>query len=181
MVRENQVTAAAMEIELLTEVFERHRAALDMPAWTSFAPRAIPGRLAWFRGLPESKIHRMMLARIDFNARPGFHILKIAPAELAITCKFLHAVKDIAVDDISEPLVNEILDHSDDFRHCLTDTRIYIRMADIQGIHGLKVRFDVAVRDILPGHTLFIGRSDDLIIYIREVLDVMDAIAFFAK
>ena len=44
MVRENQVAAAAMDVEGLAKEFPRHRGALDMPARPASAPRTVPSR-----------------------------------------------------------------------------------------------------------------------------------------
>ena len=45
MVREDQVAAAAVDVERLAEIAPRHRAALDVPAWPA-APQGLsqPGR-----------------------------------------------------------------------------------------------------------------------------------------
>src|SRR5689334_8732702 len=46
MVRENEVFAAAMNIERLREMFHRHGGAFDMPAGASAPPRALPRRFS---------------------------------------------------------------------------------------------------------------------------------------
>ena len=180
--REDQVAAAAVEIELLAEVLQRHRRALDMPARASLAPRAVPGRLARLRGLPEREVHRMVLGRVDLDARAGLHVVETAAAELAVMRELLDAVVDIAVvDHIGVALRDELLDHRDDLRHRLTDARVDIGMADVQRIHRLEIGLDVAVGDVLPRHAFLVGRIDDLVVDIREVLDVVDLVALLGK
>ena len=45
VVRESVVNAAAMDIKVLAEIFERNSRALDVPARISDAPRAVPFQL----------------------------------------------------------------------------------------------------------------------------------------
>src|SRR5215472_12409845 len=45
MVREDEVDAAAMDVEDLAEKRGRHGRALKMPAWPAEAPGAVPARL----------------------------------------------------------------------------------------------------------------------------------------
>ena len=42
VVREDEVVAAAVEVEGITEVFHGHRRALDVPAGTTLSPRTLP-------------------------------------------------------------------------------------------------------------------------------------------
>ena len=65
VVREAQVEAAAVDVELGPEVAPRHRGALDVPAGTAAAPRRLPRRalgLARLRALPEREVPRVALA-----------------------------------------------------------------------------------------------------------------------
>src|SRR5205814_1481546 len=52
VVREDQVDAAAMDVEGLAEQGLAHRRALDMPARAAAAPGAVPARLGWRARLP---------------------------------------------------------------------------------------------------------------------------------
>ena len=56
MVREDQVTTAAVDIEILSQVFLRHGCTLDVPSGPSLAPGAFPRRLSRLRHFPEGKI-----------------------------------------------------------------------------------------------------------------------------
>lgn len=71
VVWEDEVAAAAVDVDGLAEVFRRHGAALDVPAGAALAPRALPERLAWFRGLPEREVERALLAFVNLDARAG--------------------------------------------------------------------------------------------------------------
>src|SRR5437762_8715613 len=48
VVRKNVIDAAAMDIDLVAEYCRRHRAAFDMPAWTTRAPWRVPFHIAIF-------------------------------------------------------------------------------------------------------------------------------------
>ena len=62
MVREYQVLAAGMNINLLAQVAFGHNGALNMPARTSVAPRRLPERLPFLLRLPEHEIIGVFLA-----------------------------------------------------------------------------------------------------------------------
>jgi hypothetical protein len=62
VVGEDEVEAAAVQVDLLAEVPQRHRRALNVPARPAGAPGAIPGGLARLRALPEREVHRVLFA-----------------------------------------------------------------------------------------------------------------------
>jgi hypothetical protein len=79
MVRELQILAAPMNIELLAEQFARHGRAFDMPAGTSFTPRRIPFdliRFGFLGSFPQHKIQRIALAAIDVHTLAGAQIIQ---------------------------------------------------------------------------------------------------------
>src|SRR3546814_3545820 len=45
VVREDEIEAAAVDVEDLAQVFQRHRGAFDVPARAAAAPGALPARL----------------------------------------------------------------------------------------------------------------------------------------
>jgi hypothetical protein len=61
VVREHQVEPAGVQVELLAEVVDRHRRALDVPARPAGSPRRRPGRLPGLGGLPEREVERVAL------------------------------------------------------------------------------------------------------------------------
>ena len=64
VVRELQIQPAAVHIKLRAQVIGGHRRALQVPARAAITPRCGPSRLTRFRGLPQSKIQRVLLARV---------------------------------------------------------------------------------------------------------------------
>ena len=65
MMRENQIPSARVDIQMLAKGDAGQSRALDVPAWTSEAPRALPSRLIWFlTSLPKRKVKRMRLFEV---------------------------------------------------------------------------------------------------------------------
>src|SRR6267378_3250729 len=67
--RELQIHAAAMQIEIGAEQTRRHRGALDVPTGASAPPRRLPRRLAWLRVLPKHEIEGIELGLVDQGPR----------------------------------------------------------------------------------------------------------------
>ena len=178
MMREDQVTAAAMEIKGFAQILHAHGRTFNMPAGTAGTPRALPCRLARFSGFPQRKIHRITLAVINVYTRAGQHIFQITAGKLTIVFKFFYTVENVAVNNITIAIVNQALNGSDDIIDMLGYTRINMRTAHIELIHYFKVGVNVAVADIIPLYALFIGSVDNLVINIGKVLYMGYVIAF---
>jgi hypothetical protein len=84
-----------MNVEWLAKVFATHRRALNMPTRSPRSPRTLPGRFSWFAALPQGKIHRVMLAFIDFNSRTSHHVVEPSMRELAVAGEFINGKIDI--------------------------------------------------------------------------------------
>src|SRR5690242_6602719 len=84
VMREDQIGAATVNVNLVAERLTRHRRALDMPAGPPFAPWTLPPWLARFGGLPEGEVARVVLALVRLDARPCQHRLGVAPRKLPI-------------------------------------------------------------------------------------------------
>src|SRR5437899_2400661 len=77
VVREDEVLAAPVDVERVAEVLHRHGGTFDVPARASGAPWTRP---RWFTGLgrlPQRKVHRVALALIHFDTRPGQEVLRL--------------------------------------------------------------------------------------------------------
>ena len=177
MVREDEVAAAAVEIEGIAEVFIAHSRTFDVPARTAFAPRAVPRRFARFSPFPESEVHGIVFAVVDFDAGAGHHVVEAAAAQFAVVVKFFDAVIDVVVDDIGIAFVDEGLDHVDDFIHVFRNAGIFVGPADMELVHNFEVRCDIAVGNGIPRDAFAVGGVDDLVVDVGEVLDVRDFIA----
>src|SRR2546422_6542290 len=58
----DQVGSAAVHVNLVAQVGERHGRTLDVPARASFSPRTRPARFVGRTFLPEQEIERVLLA-----------------------------------------------------------------------------------------------------------------------
>src|SRR5207244_4739608 len=62
--RKDQVGTAAVDINLVAQVGERHGRALDVPARASFSPGTGPARFVGRAFLPDQEIERVLLAGV---------------------------------------------------------------------------------------------------------------------
>src|SRR6185295_10973051 len=85
VVREDQVEAAAVDVEILAELRARHRRALDVPARPPAAPGRIPrGVLVRLVRLPEREVERRPLALAGLDARARDELVRALAGELAV-------------------------------------------------------------------------------------------------
>src|SRR4051812_30765559 len=96
MVREDQVGAAAVDVDLVAEGLAHHGGALDMPTGAATAPRAWPTRLAFPGSLPQGEITRVALAGFQLLAGSDELAVQVAVAELAVLRKRRDVEPDIA-------------------------------------------------------------------------------------
>ena len=112
VVREDEVRAAAVDLERLAEVLGRHRRALDVPARTAGAPGARPRRLARLGALPEREVVRALLRGVDLLAR--LHVVEAAVREFAVRGEAAHAEVDTPVGDrVREARADQPLDQGE--------------------------------------------------------------------
>ncbi len=177
MVREDQVVAAAMNINRVAEEMMVHRGAFNMPTRAAGAPGAVPRGLAGFDGLPQREVEGVFLAVIDFLAVTGAHIVRVASGELAVAGILADAEIDIAVERISVAFVDEALDDFDNLADFLRGARVEGGGFDVQVLHVLLEVIDVAFRELEGIDAHFIGAADDLVIHVGEVHGVLNIIA----
>ena len=76
VVGEDQVLAAAVDVQRLPQVAQGHDGALDVPAGAARPPGALPRRLARLRRLPEGKVHRVLFALVDLDPRARLEVVE---------------------------------------------------------------------------------------------------------
>ena len=69
-------------------------------------------------------------------------------------------------------LVDEGLNHLDDFRHHFCDPWIVVGTENIQFVHGVVVVFDISVGNLQEIDAFLTGCVDDFVIDVGEVLDI---------
>ena len=116
----------------------------------------------------------MAFAVIHFDPRSSLHIIKTASAQVPIRCKVLHAEINVTVHLIGMSFFDQLTHHFDYFRHMFRDARIQIHPPNIQAVHYVEVGPDVPVCQLMPGDPFLRGSVDNLVIDIREILDMLD-------
>src|SRR5689334_7918627 len=127
VMREHQIFAAKVNIKAGPEQFHAHRAAFDVPAWTSFAPGTGPENVAVFRhaSFPQGKVSygflRILVIAHSF-ARSHFieiqfHKLPVFVA--AVSIFFDAEINRTIAGPVGEAGVQQFLDEREDFRDVL--------------------------------------------------------------
>ena len=147
VMRENEVSAAAVNVDCVADIVARHRRALDVPARSALAERRIPVRLAGFRCLPHGKIHRVALFLADFDTRTRLQIVERLVRELAVLVEFRGFKVHVPVNLIRVTLVNKRLYDIDDDVHILGYFGVNIGSANVQAL-----RVDEVLPDCVFGN-----------------------------
>ena len=178
VVREDQVVAAAVDVEPDAEQLLGHRRALDVPARAPAAPGRVPGGvLALLRGLPEREVHRVLLEVRALDALALVHRVERAVRELAVVLVAAHAEVDVAARRIGAAVVDQRLDQLDDRPDRRAGERLVVGPAEPQA---------VGVGEVRRGHLLGELRARDpqrprgvvdLVVDVGDVRDQRDRVA----
>src|SRR3546814_11714727 len=79
VVREDEIEAAAVDVEDLAQVFHRHRGAFALPAQAAAAPGALPARLLPPSPLPHPALSGVILCSLDLHLRARPHPSQCVP------------------------------------------------------------------------------------------------------
>src|SRR3546814_13200926 len=71
VVREDEVLAAAMDVELRAEILHAHRRAFEVPARPPASPGTVPARQVGRARLPQPEIGRVLLVGRDLDPGAG--------------------------------------------------------------------------------------------------------------
>ena len=134
MVREDEILAAAVNINGVAEIAPVHRGALDMPAGSALAPRGIPCGLAGLLGFPDGEVHRLALDLADHYTCARLKILKRLMRELAVVLELLGAEINVALCLIGIALFDKGRDYLNDGVDILGSLRIYRCEAAIESV-----------------------------------------------
>ena len=135
VVREDQVVAAAVDLERRAELRLGHRGALDVPARPPVAPRRRPARVLHRLGrLPEREVERVLLEPGALEALALVHLVDVAVRELPVLGQRAHAEVDVALRHVGVAAVEQVLDVGDDLLDGLRGPRLAVGPADAQPI-----------------------------------------------
>ena len=181
VVRELQVQATTVDVELLTEQAARHGRALDVPAR---AARAIGrfvlgvGRLFRLGGLPQHEVQRVLLAVIDRHALAGTQLVQALARQLAVALELAHGVVHIAIRGaVGQALVFQLADEVEHLTDVLGGAGLVRGRLDAQRgdvlVHGQRH----LVGELADGDAALHRTADDLVVDVRDVAHIGHAIA----
>ncbi len=175
MVREQKIAAAAMDVETLAEIFVRHRAALDVPAWPPASPRALPAGQIGRGRLPQHEIPRIALVGRDLDAGAGEKLVGTAAGEAAIVGKARDRKQHVPVRGVGVAAGDQPFDQHDHRRDVAGCARFHIGRQDAECRHVRLVLGGGACRD--GGNRLagLGGAGVDLVVHVGDVADIGDA------
>src|SRR5215468_507488 len=84
VMREDEIDAAAVDVDRLAEVALDHRRALDVPTGAPAPPRARPTDDVGRRRLPEHEIARVAFVRRDLDARARDELVGVTARESSV-------------------------------------------------------------------------------------------------
>jgi len=145
VVREDQVGAAALHVDLRAQPVQRDRRALHVPARAPDAQLALPGRLAGPRHPPEQRVHRVPLAgplrvAAALAGQPAHRRLVVTRlvAELLGRGAVVVDVRVLrVVDPVGRAGRQQLGDQLTDLRHGLHRTDEVLRRQHPQRLHVL--------------------------------------------
>src|SRR5918997_5014639 len=173
VVRKTYVRAAAVDVGPFGQMLAHHRGALDVPARSPWPPRALPGRLAWFGGLPQREVQWAPLEAGVALLRLA-HLFGTLVAQGAVAREAPYGVVDVAfgfLGGVRVALLYELFDQGDHFRDVLGGARLDVGHPYAEHLETLVKGVRVAVYDLLPGDPFLVGPVYDLVLYVRDVLD----------
>ncbi len=181
VMREDEVLAAAVDVERLTEIADGHGRALDMPARPPGSPRAVPGGLAGLRALPQREVAGVALAFVDLHASAGQEVLEVLAGKLAVGGKPANLEVDVPLHDVAVAAGDEALDHRDHLGNMLGGLGLHLRRQHAERGDVLPEGLDIPLGHLARRHAFLVGAPDDLVLDVREVPDERDAVPVKAQ
>ncbi len=169
MVGEDQVVAAAVDVDGGAERLGDHGRALDMPAWPPGAPGAVPDRLAGLGGLPQHEIGGMLLVGRDLDPGAGDHVVKRPTRELAVIGEGLGIEQHMPLGGVGRIGQHQSFDGGDDRPDVSSGAGLQGGPEGAQHRHVGVIGVQVPVGDHRDRHAFFSGLQIDLVVHVRDV------------
>ena len=176
VVREDEVEAAAVDVERFAEQLLAHGRALDVPAGAAGAPRAVPRRLAGLGGFPEGEVGRVAFA-VGAAAAVALHCVERAVGELAVVGVLGDVEVHVAAGLVGEAAVDELFDERDDLGHALGGAGEVVDLVDAQRREVAVVVGDVLLGDVEHRDVALVGFVDQLVVDVGDVDDPVHLVA----
>ena len=172
VVREDQILAATVDIDHVTQVLVDHGGAFDVPAGTATAPGGLPAGLVIGRWLPEDEITGVALVVGHFHPRSGKHVFQFATGELAVVGHGFHRKQHLAVGLVGVALFHQGLDHGDHFADVVGGLGNDARGFRIQRRHVFGEGSGETLGEYADVFAIFRRGLDDLVINVGDIAGV---------
>ncbi|GAA3229174.1 hypothetical protein GCM10020256_41990 [Streptomyces thermocoprophilus] len=140
VVREDQVDAAAVDVELGAEVLVRHGGALQVPAGPAATPRGLPAGLARLGRLPHGEVAKVALAGLAVLGRLE-EVLQLLVGQGEVAGQGAHVEVDVAVGLVGVAAFDEAAHHLDHLGHVPGGARLVGRGRQPSAVYAsLKAR-----------------------------------------
>ena len=168
VVREHQVEAAAVDVDLLAQRSSSHGGALDVPARAAWAPGTRPARLAGSGRLPQGEVRGVALAVVGVSA---LQLVDVLAGEGAVPGEGADVEPHRAVDHVGVVALDELGDHAADRVEGVADAGLGVGPGQAQVVHVLVEGRDVAVGQREGLDALVGGLGQDLVVDVGDVAD----------
>ena len=182
MVREHEVFAAGVEVDVVAEKLHRHGGALDVPAGAAAAEGGIPMLLAGLDGLPEGEVAGgVLLVLVYIDAGAVFDAVEVLAGELAVLGEAEDAEVPAAVFGlVGDVFGGEFFDEVDHLGNAAGGVGDVLGALDAEGVEvfeegALELGGVLGDGDAGGG-----GVADDLVVDVGDVHDVLDGHALLA-
>ena len=184
VVGEDEVDAAAVDVEGLAEKRPGHRRAFEVPARPPRPPGRRPGRLARLRGFPEDEVHRVALVGRHLDAGAGDHLVERTVRQAAVVRHRSDVEEHVPLGRIGIAPLDQLADEADHvFRRIvaadvLRRPRLVCRREAAEGGHVLvelllRPRRHLADRLVQRQVRIFRRRPRvDLVVDVGDVADI---------
>ena len=180
VVGEDEVPAAAVDVDLLAERLHVHRGALDMPARSAVAPGGVPEGFAGFCGLPEREIEGIALVFLIFDADALAGVFEVPARQFAVSGEGVHREVDVALRcRISVTGGDEFGDEILDALHGGGGFQPDVGVVHLEGAHLGVYLFDHHLGIFVRGDARLVRARDDLVVHVGVVAGIGDVIALF--
>ena len=182
VVREHQVGAAAVDVDVLAQAIVDHRRAFDVPAWAAAPPRRVPADFGVVGGFPEREIERVLFFFFVLYAPRVAQFVDFLIAQGAVVVSRAHPKVDVARGgdvggaDVEQGL-NEADYLGDRLRGLGADVGFGVAEPAFVGEHG----FGIELGDGLGRGRFARGFVDDLVVNIGDIADVTQVVAEIAQ
>ena len=182
VVRELQVLAATVDVELAPQQRPGHRRALDVPARPTRAPRTGPARFARLGRLPQHEVERVLLGLAHLHPLAGAQVVGVLAAQLAVAGKATHPVVHVAVRrGVGQTARLEGADHVEHLRHVLGGLGFKVGADHAQRLGVLVHGGDEASGQLADALAIFGGAFDDLVVNISDIAHISHLHAAFTQ